>query len=256
MPTGVHRLRITFAKGEAIKYTSHLDLARAWERALRRAGVGLAYSGGFNPRPKLQLAAALPLGHTGETEWLDVRLERPMPVEDFARVLVPVLPAGLTISQVRQVGLKEPALQTQVVAAEYRVTVEWHPEFDFGELGRAVEPSSRRAVEGCPELVEKVEARIERVLAAAELEQERRGRRYDLRPLIERLWLERCPELVEGRASGGDVVLGMQLAAREGATARPEAVLKALGMDGAFARYHRRRLILTASLGASRESAF
>lgn len=230
MPTDTHRLRITFAKGEAIKYTSHLDLARAWERSLRRAGVNLAYSGGFNPRPKLQLAAALPLGHTGEAEWLDVWLEEPMPVKDFARALVPLLPDGLVISQVHQVRLKEPALQTQIASAEYRVTVEWHPEL----------------VEGWDEPVEQVEARIKRMLAAAELPHEWRGRRYDLRPLIERLWLERRPELVEGQVGGGEVVLGMQLAARAGATARPEAVLDVLGMGEAFARYHRRRLTAAA----------
>ena len=200
-------------------YTSHLDLARAWERSLRRAGVPLAYSGGFNPRPKLQLAAALPLGHTGEAELLDVRLEKPMLVEDFATALAPVLPDGLTISQICQVGLKEPALQTQIVAAEYRVTAEWSPEPVEGWDGPAVQ----------------VEARFEQVLAATELMRERRGRRYDLRPLIERLWLE--------QADVDEVVLGMQLAAREGATARPEAVLEVLGMAGGFARYHRRRLL-------------
>jgi len=217
------RLRVTFSKSGPLTYTSHLDLARAWERALRRAGIPLAYSGGFNPRPKLQLAAALPLGHTGEAELLDVWLEGPIPVEDFTRALVPLLPDGLTISQVRRVMLREPALQTRVVAAEYRVTVEWD------------------------ELADAVEARIERVLGATELLYERRGRRYDLRPLIERLWLERCPEprrrAVEGRAAVGEVALGMQLAARAGATARPEVVLDALGMGGAFACYRRVRLI-------------
>lgn len=216
------RLRITFSKGGPLAYTSHLDLARAWERSLRRAGVPLAYSGGFNPRPKLQLAAALPLGHTGEAELLDVWLEKPMPVEDFARALMPVLPDGLVISQVRQVRLKEPALPTLVSAAEYRVTVEWYPEL----------------VEGWDEPAQAVEARIERLLVATELPRQWRGRRYDLRPLIERLWLEEATE--------GKVVLGMQLAARAGATARPEAVLEALGMGVAFARYHRRRLMTAA----------
>jgi len=214
------RLRITFSKGGPLAYTSHLDLARAWERSLRRAGVPLAYSAGFNPRPKLQLAAALPLGHTGEAELLDVWLEQPEPVEEFARALAPVLPAGLAVSQVCQVILKEPPLQTQVLAAEYRVTVELCPEF----------------VEGWDQPAEQAEARIEQVLAATELPQERRGRRYDARPLIERLWLE--------RADAGEIVLGMQLAAREGATLRPEAVLAVLGMSGAFARYHRQRLLL------------
>lgn len=211
-PEKTYRYRITFAKRGPIRYSSHLDLARAWERSLRRAGVPLAYSGGFNPRPKLQLAAALPLGHCGEAEVLDVWLEKPMAVEDVARALAAVLPDGLTVSQVGQVRLREPALQTRVVAAEYRVTVEWD------------EPR------------EQVEARVEGVLGATELPHERRGRQYDLRRLIERLWVE--------QAGRGEVVLGMQLAAREGATARPEAVLEVLGMGGAaFTRYQRRRLM-------------
>ena len=216
------RLRIVFSKNGLLAYTSHLDLARMWERSLRRAGVPLAYSQGFNPRPRLQLAAALPLGHTGEAELLDIRLEKPMSVKGFSKALVPMLPDGLTVRQVRQVKAKEPALQTQIVSAEYRVTVEWYPEL----------------VEGWDEPPKQVEARIERVLAATELPQEWRGRQYDLRPLIERLWLE--------KASAGKAVLGMQLAARPGATARPEAVLETLGMERMFARYHRQRLMTDA----------
>jgi len=213
MHNDVIRLRVTFSKDGPLAYTSHLDLMRVWERALRRAGVPLAYSHGFNPRPKLQLAAALPLGYTSEAELLDVWLqgsggaEEP---EDFVEALRPVLPEGLSVYQVRQVALKSPAMQTQTVAAEYRVTVEWG------------------------ETVEQIEARVERVLAAENLPHERRGKRYDLRPLIERLEVE--------QVDGGEVVLGMQLVARPGATARPEAVLDVLGMGEAFARYHRRRL--------------
>jgi radical SAM-linked protein len=208
------RLRVTFAKSGPLTYTSHLDLARIWERSLRRAGVPLAYSQGFNPRPKLQLAAALPLGHTGAAELLDVWLEKPMPVEVFAKALVLALPDGLSISEVRQIVVEEPALPTQVVSAEYLVTVE------RGEMSG------------------EIAARVDQVLAADELPREWRGKPYDLRPLIERLWQER-----EG---DGEIVLGMQLAARAGATARPEAVLEVLGLGEAFARYHRRRLLTTA----------
>jgi len=212
MPTDYCRLRVTFSKQGRIKYSSHLDLARAWERSLRRARVALAYSQGFNPRPKLQLAAALPLGHTGGAELLDMWLEAEMAVSDFVTALPPVLPDGLTIGRVRRVSLEEPALQTRVEAAEYRVSVEWG------------EPAGEVAL------------RIERVLAARELPWERRGRRRDLRPLIEGLWLDGMEK--------NQVVLGMRLAARAGATGRPEPVLGALGMEQAFARYHRRRLIL------------
>ena len=81
------RLRVTFTKNGPLLYTSHLDLARIWERSLRRAGAPLVYSQGFNPRPKLHLAAALPLGHVGEAELLDVWLERPTSVEAFTKAL-------------------------------------------------------------------------------------------------------------------------------------------------------------------------
>jgi radical SAM-linked protein len=206
------RLRIAFSKSGSLIYTSHLDLARIWERSLRRAGAPLAYSQGFNPRPKLQLAAALPLGHFGEAELLDVWLEKPISVEAFTKALVPVLPAGLALSEVRQIMLKEPALPAQVASAAYGVTVETD-----------VAPAE-------------IEARIEHLLSAKELMQQRRGKPYDLRPLVERLWLE--------RESEGAVELGMQLAARAGATARPEMVLEALGVSEAPARYYRQRLLL------------
>jgi radical SAM-linked protein len=206
------RLRVTFSKNGPLTYTSHLDLARIWERSLRRGGVPLAYSQGFNPRPKLQLAAALPLGHTAAAELLDVWLEKPMSVEALVGALKPVLPDGLAVSEVRQIVVKESALPTQVMSAEYIVTIR------ESEMGGEIGP------------------RIEQVLAADELPCEKRGKPYDLRPLIERLWFER-----EGER---EIVLGMQLAARVGATGRPEAVLEVLGVGEALARYHRRQLLL------------
>ena len=220
------RLRLTFSKSGPLKYSSHLDLMRVWERALRRAGVPLAYSGGYHPRPKLQLARALPLGHSAENEILDIWLEEPTGskgaeeqgsrgAEEIAERLAPILPAGLMVKEVRPVDPKGPAMQTQVVATRYRVAVEWD------------EPA------------EVVRAHVEEVLAAEELPHERRGKRYNLRSLIEALWLE--------EVSDGQVVLGMQLSARPGATGRPEAVVDVLGMEEAFARYIRTGLILDPS---------
>jgi len=176
----------------------------------------VSYSRGFNPRPKLQLAAALPLGHTGEAELLDVWLERPVPIEGLARGLSPALPAGLTIRQVQRVPLDEPALQTQITSAVYRVTVEWDEPTEWART------------------------HVETVLQANDLPHEWRGRRYNLRPLIEELRWERTPH---------DLVLWMRLAARVGATARPEAVLDVLGMGKAYARYHRLQLIHTTGTG-------
>ena len=103
-------------------------------------------------------------------------------------------------------------MQTQVVGTIYRVTVEW--DESLGE----------------------VEARVGRVLSADEIIHERRGKRYNLRPLIEAL---QVTGVEEERAT-----LRMRLSARPGATGRPEAVLDVLGMGSAFARYYREELIL------------
>jgi len=168
---------------------------------------------GFNPRPKLQLAAALPLGYVGEAELLDIWLEEPLTAEPFARRLAGVLPDGLGISQVAEVPADEPSLPAQVVAGKYRVTLE-----------EVAEPAER------------IEERVTQLLAAEALPAERRGKSYDLRPLIEDLELERV---------GGDhVVLGMRLAARPGATGRPSAVVAALELEGGFARYCRRQVVV------------
>jgi len=210
------RLRITFAKGDAIRFSSHLDTLRLWVRSLRRIAAPLAYTQGFNPRPKLQLAAALPLGHTGSEELLDVRLSRVVDAAALLDRLQSALPVGVTVSQIREVPLDQPALQTRVSSAAYRVSVEWD------------------------EAESLVEQRIATLLSAWESLALRKGKRYDLRPLIERLRLEGVDQ--------GSVRLGMQLAAQPGRTARPEAVLDALGMGepSAPARYHRERVILAA----------
>jgi radical SAM-linked protein len=207
------RLRLTFSKTGWLIYCSHLDLMRVWERALRRARLPLAYSGGYNPRAKIQLARALPLGHVGEQEILDAWLEKPTSSEDVSSALMPVLPEGLTIKDVQQVDPKAPAMQTRVIATVYRVTIEWDGSRE--EIGK----------------------RLERASDADELLHERGGRRYNLRPLIEDL------DLTE--ATADTVTLRMQLSARPRATGRPEAVLDVLGLGEAYVRYYRERLILT-----------
>lgn len=192
------RARITFAKGEEIKYISHLDLMRVWERALRRARVPLAYSHGFNPRPQIAFAAPLPVGFTSRGEVMDVILERRISPYQFARSLVPHLPPGLEVLSVEEAYPKLPSLQSQVRSAEYRVTVSWD--------------GSREELEG----------KLQELLSAEQLLRQRRDKDYDLRPLIEELW-------VEGEEADG-WVLGMRLRAGDEGAGRPDEVLDALGL--------------------------
>src|ERR1044071_5302498 len=131
------RIRITFIKQGALRYTGHLDLHKLWERAARRAELPLAYSQGFHPQPKMNMAAALPLGFSSRCEVLDMRLERDIPLDDLPTRLNNTLPSGLQVVAVTQVDDGAPALQTQVVSAEYEVTLA--ETVDIFELKRSMD---------------------------------------------------------------------------------------------------------------------
>src|SRR5512135_282293 len=115
------RIRITFVKQGALRYTGHLDLHKLWERAARRAELPLAYSQGFHPQPKMNMAAALPLGFSSRCEVMDMKLEHDISLDNFPTRLNATLPSGLQVVEVEQVDDGAPALQTQVVSAEYEV---------------------------------------------------------------------------------------------------------------------------------------
>lgn len=200
------RIRITFIKQGALRYTGHLDLHKLWERAARRAELPLAYSQGFHPQPKMNMAAALPLGFSSRCEVMDMKLEHDIPLQDLPTRLNTTLPSGLQVVEVQQVDERAPALQTQVVSAEYEVTLT--EPIDDSELKR----------------------RIDSVMEISSLPRERRGKMYDLRPLIEELNLPTHK-------------IFMRLTAREGATGRPEEVLDVLGIPFEGTRIERTRII-------------
>jgi radical SAM-linked protein len=97
------RIRITFAKQGALRYTGHLDLHRLWERAARRAELPLAYSQGFHPQPKLTIASALPLGFSSRCEVLDMRLEHEIPLDGLREKLQQTLPTGIQVANIESV---------------------------------------------------------------------------------------------------------------------------------------------------------
>ena len=89
------RIRVTFATGDTVKYVGHLDMHRTWERAIRRRRLPLAYTQGFNPQARLQLAAALPVGFTGQGELADVYLNQAFEPAEFLSRLTAALPPGI-----------------------------------------------------------------------------------------------------------------------------------------------------------------
>jgi radical SAM-linked protein len=118
------RIRIRFSKLGKIRFTSHRDVARIWERALRKAGVSVAYTEGFSPHPRLSFGLALPTGHESLAEYLDVEVRDPGgALDDLADRLTASLPVGIDATAS---GLLEPdavSLQEAVVASSWRITL-------------------------------------------------------------------------------------------------------------------------------------
>ncbi len=204
------RIRLTFAKTEAIRYIGHLDIYRTLERWVRRAGLPLAFSQGFKPHPRIVLASALPLGYTSECEMADIWLEQDVSLQQITESLRNSAPPGLQILAISQVDPSEPALPTQLVASEYIVTF----------------------LNPIPDL----ETRLIELRESQSLPRTWRGKNYDLRPLIQEMELIPSPISESPR-------LRLVLKAQEGATGRPDEVILALGGSPEKARIHRTRLI-------------
>lgn len=203
------RIRAKFAKTEPMRYTSHLDLYRAWERLLRRAGVQIVFSQGYNPRPKLQLAAPLALGITSQAEIIDIWLiDAPGDLEQLKSRLITAQPPGIEIQVLETIDSAAPPLQKKVAAAHYQVTL--------------------------MDQVQDLDQKIETLLASETLIREKRGKTYDLRPLVLELGTE---ESAPDR-------LRMLLAARDGGTGRPEEVLRALDIPPENSRVQRTKLVI------------
>lgn len=204
------RIRLTFSKTGPMQYIGHLDLHRSWERTFRRSGLPLAYSQGFHPQPRLNLACALPLGFTSQCEILDAWLEQDLPIAQIQETVSDALPPGLVVHRVEMIDLQAPTLQTQVNSAIYVITF-----FDI-----------------IPDLKD----RLQRIISADHLPRIRRNKSYDLRSLIEEIAL--LPQ-----NDSGNYEVRVQLAAREAATGRPEELLDELGIKFEATHVHREKLI-------------
>jgi len=212
----MQRLRVKFTRQEEIRFISHLDIMRLWERALARAGVQVARSEGFSPHPRLSLAAPLAVGVTSEAELLDVFLSARVSPHWFTDTVTGQLPPGVRIRAVQQVGEMLPSLQSQLRMAEYLVGM--NPGDAPGDVA----------------------ASIDRLLSLESLpwhHQRDTGRRdYDLRALIDDI----SPVAPESEFC----TLFMRLRCDSKGSGRPEQVASALGFTGYPQFIHRIRLVL------------
>lgn len=207
----MQRIRIKYAKTQPLKYTGSLDMQKVWERTLRRCRISLAYSQGFHPQPRIQQANPLPLGILSQAELVDFWLENEYNLDELRLILSERIQPGIELLEIHEIPQFAPAMQTQVIAAEYRVRLpNDHP-------------------------TDELTNQIITVLESKSILRERRGKEYDLRPLILDISLvmdpDSAPELL------------MKLSCKEGATGRADEVLIALNLNPAHLKIRRTALI-------------
>ena len=221
MSAKVQRLRLTYARGLPQRYVSHLDMMRFWERALRRAQLPISYSEGFSPHAQITLGPPLGVGMTGRAEMLDIFLHTPLPPADARARIQAQLPVGVEINAAAEIEPGAPSLQAQLRAIDYRFYLD-----DAADLDAIVE-------------------RIAFFLASSsvpwEHQRDKETRRYDLRPLVLALSLDR---------DGADgPVLEARLRAEESGTARPDQVALALDIAAHVRLIERAALIVASPAG-------
>lgn len=214
------RVRAQLHKEPEARFISHLDLMRSIERALRRTGLPVAYSEGFNPHPKIAFASALPLGATSVAEYVDVVFSAPVLPRQLEAALSEQLPLGLRIVEAREVPLHGPALMAELCDSFWQVTF-------------PAPPGGRQQVADAIE-------RLRSLGVYIAVHSGKHGERaIDLLPLIDQLDIVPCEDWPEFTEAGrvppdGQVRLVMGLAMGQRGAVRPEEVIAALADLGKF----------------------
>jgi radical SAM-linked protein len=130
----VQKLRLRYAKRGPLRFTSHRDVARAFERALRRAGVPMAFSLGFSPHPKISWIGASPTGVASEAEYVEIQVITPVEPNALVAGLDAAMPAGLDVLEAVVAG--HGSLTEEIEASRWRIEL---PGVPAGELRAAVD---------------------------------------------------------------------------------------------------------------------
>lgn len=213
------KARIRFRKIGDLRFFSHHDLARMFERMLRRAGLPFRLSEGFHPMPRMAFASALALGIAGWDEVVEIEFTQPVTPEEIHRRLAEQCRSGLEIVSVRLVDPKQTA---RPVRAIYRLAVPSELVESIERRLRQLDQQSQwwvervRILEGGAQRPDPAMGDIEVPLVAPI--QRREIRSLDIRPFVERIWLQ-------------DDYLYFSCAITPQGSARPEEVLRLLDLD-------------------------
>ncbi|MBI1795742.1 MAG: TIGR03960 family B12-binding radical SAM protein [Candidatus Eisenbacteria bacterium] len=234
-PSGVAtstRFRIVFEKAAGMRFTSHLDLMRTWERSLRRSELPLAFTQGHHPHLKMSFGPPLPLGYRSRAEVFDLEFSRP-PATDLVERLNAVLPDGLRVLASRPILFKTLSLMSELEGASYRVRF---PEGYLAEAGLTPDALIEGLASRVPELLRREHVIVRR-------KSEDKAREFDARPSIVAL---------ESLAEASPIALDAHIRFTPRAVVRPEELVAILIPPGDVRTLDVERIALWAEVGGRR----
>lgn len=225
-------IRVRFLRGEEVKFISHLDLMKVFERALRRSKLLISYSQGFNPHPRIVFGLPLPVGVTSETEFADFELSEEIKPDEFTERLNKQLPPGIKILQASFEDSGE-NIMASVTMASYDVHIRFAQ--DIG--------------------IEYVKEKIRNFMKENSIVVKKEGKNgiknIDIRPMIHKFDIEADPEsgVTDDNSSSGSIYcLKMLLSAGSIANLKAELLVEAFksvsGLDASILKIHRSGLFL------------
>lgn len=223
-------IRVRFTRGEEVKFISHLDLMKVFERALRRTGLPVAYSQGFNPHPQMVFGLPLSVGVTSEAEYADFELSQEFSPSEFQDRLNQGLPGGIRITEAG-VRKSKGNIMASITGAVYEITA-FLKEF--------------------PEFTD-ISARVSHFMDKSNIIVRKEGKGgvkdVDIRPLILKLDIALAKQAPPGYEDFGPAFLiTALLRAGSAANLRPELLMGALAAETGFEpgvfKVHRSRLFI------------
>jgi len=195
------RLRIAYTKVEDARYIAHLDLTRVFERAVRRAGIAMSYTEGFNPRPKISFGFALAVGTEGEREYVDIDIQRELDLGEVLGRIQEHLPPGIRLLQGGTLTQGAKPLMAVLNAASYRI----------------------RILMALPILPERLQEAVSLWLAREHVTYSRYTKKgpteKDIRPWVKQL---------AGEIHGDEIIFELEVEMGNAGSVRPEEVLASL----------------------------
>ena len=210
------RMLAVFEKGERIRHIGHLDIQRSVQRGLRRSGLPVAYSNGFNPHILITFASALSTGACGKREIMDVTMAEEVSAEEFMEKMNRAMPPEMQLSEARIIDQKHPALMAMLRAAKYDLMIR-DPE------------TAEKLIAAIPAMMEKESVTAMRKTKTALKE-------CDIKPLIYEL-----------KGEGSHILAVLTLTERE--ACKPAMLMEALARDAGIDGEIRMLITRTGLLG-------